>query len=107
MLLMMLGYTLSRQVSGVNCLCEVQLPANSSMAVSIRAKAEAEEQERAEMKRLVLQAHQQNDFDYVPVPKVKQTMLSSSGHPVQTGSPKAGNRQRSGPQPRAPRGRGG
>ena len=74
------------------------------MAVSIRAKAEAEEQERAEMKRLVLQAHQQNDFDYVPVLKVKQNMLSSGGQPIQAGSPKAGNRGRTGPQSRAPRG---
>ncbi|KAL0026394.1 hypothetical protein WJX79_005678 [Trebouxia sp. C0005] len=48
----------------------VQLPVNSSVAVNMRAKAEAEEQERAEMKRLVLQSHQQDSFDYVPIPKV-------------------------------------
>ena len=65
---------------------DLQLPANSNMALSIRAKAEAEEQERAEMKRLVLQAHQQDEFDYVPVTKIKQTHL---GPPAQSGSPKA------------------
>ena len=54
----------------------------------MRAKAEAEEQERAEMKRLVLQAHQQDSFDYVPIPKIKQTMLSTGGPQGQSGSPK-------------------
>ncbi len=56
----------------------------------MRAKAEAEEQERAEMKRLVLQAHQQDSFDYVPIPKVKQTLLSMGGPQGQSGSPKTG-----------------
>ena len=67
---------------------DLQLPANSNMALSIRAKAEAEEQERAEMKRLVLQAHQQDEFDYVPVTKIKQTHLGLGGPPAQSGSPK-------------------
>ena len=60
------------------------------MALSVRAKAEAEEQERAEMKRLVLQAHQQDSFDYVPIAKIKQTVLSTGGPQGQSGSPKAG-----------------
>jgi len=68
----------------------VQLPVNSSVAVNMRAKAEAEEQERAEMKRLVLQSHQQDSFDYVPIPKVKQTILSMGGPQGHSGSPKAG-----------------
>ena len=80
----------------------------------MRAKAEAEEQERAEMKRLVLQAHQQDSFDYVPIAKVKQTMLSMGGPHGQSGSPKAGAKSGSrgasssgfkGSRP-APRGRG-
>ncbi|KAA6426413.1 MAG: hypothetical protein FRX49_03524 [Trebouxia sp. A1-2] len=68
----------------------VQLPVNSSVAVNMRAKAEAEEQERAEMKRLVLQSHQQDSFDYVPIPKVKQTILSMGGPQGHSGSPRAG-----------------
>ncbi|KAL3151997.1 hypothetical protein ABBQ32_001118 [Trebouxia sp. C0010 RCD-2024] len=67
----------------------VQLPVNSSVAVNLRAKAEAEELERAEMKRLVLQAHQQDSFDYVPLPKVKQTLLGIGGPQGQAGSPRA------------------
>lgn len=67
-------------------LLNMQLPANSNMALSIRAKAEAEEQERAEMKRLVLQAQQQEQFDYVPIPRIKQTLLGQGGPPVQSGS---------------------
>ena len=70
----------------------VQLPVNSSVAVNMRAKAEAEEQERAEMKRLVLQAHQQDSFDYVPLHKVKQTLLSTGGPQGQSGSPKAAHK---------------
>ena len=70
----------------------MQLPVNSSVAVSLRAKAEAEEQERAEMKRLVLQAHQQDSFDYVPLPKVKQTLLNTGGPQGLSGSPKAAPR---------------
>ena len=70
----------------------MQLPVNSSMAVNLRAKAEAEEQERAEMKRLVLQAHQQDSFDYVPLPKVKQTLLNTGGPQSLSGSPKAASR---------------
>ena len=67
----------------------MQLPVNSSVVLNMRAKAEAEEQERAEMKRLVLQAHQQDSFDYVPIAKIKQTMLSTGGPQGQSGSPKA------------------
>lgn len=74
------------------CCLIVQLPVNSNVAINMRAKAEAEEQERAEMKRLVLQAHQQDSFDYVPLPKVKQTMLSTGGPQGQSGSPRAAPR---------------
>lgn len=70
----------------------MQLPVNSSVAVNLRAKAEAEELERAEMKRLVLQAHQQDSFDYVPLPKVRQTLLGLGGPQGQSGSPKAASR---------------
>ena len=70
----------------------MQLPVNSSMAVNLRAKAEAEELERAEMKRLVLQAHQQDSFDYVPLPKVKQTLLYTGSPQGLSGSPKAASR---------------
>lgn len=70
----------------------MQLPVNSSMAVNLRAKAEAEELERAEMKRLVLQAHQQDSFDYVPLPKVKQTLLNTGSPQGLSGSPKAASR---------------
>lgn len=70
----------------------MQLPVNSSVAVNLRAKAEAEELERAEMKRLVLQAHQQDSFDYVPLPKVKQTLLGIGGPQGQSGSPRTASR---------------
>ena len=72
----------------------MQLPANSNMALSIRAKAEAEEQERATMKRLVLQAHHQEEFDYVPVTRIKQTVLGLGGPPTQSGSPRAARSHR-------------
>ena len=83
-----------------------QLPGDSSVAVNVRAKAEAEEQERAEMKRLVLQAHQQDSFNYVPITKIKQTVLSTGGPQGQSGSPKAGNKpgSRSGTGPSSLRG---
>ena len=74
------------------------------MALSIRAKAEAEEHERAEMKRLVLQAHHQEDFDYVPVTRIKQTALGLGGPPTQSGSPRAARPQRGHANTRAPRG---
>ena len=84
----------------------LQLPGDSSVAVNMRAKAEAEEQERAEMKRLVLQAHQQDSFDYVPIAKIKQTVLSTGGPQGQSGSPRAGARSgsRSGTAPSGLRG---
>lgn len=82
---------------------DMQLPANSNMALSIRGKAEAEEQERATMKRLVLQAHHQEEFDYVPVTRIKQTVLGLGG-PTQSGSPRAARSCRGHANTRASRG---
>ena len=65
-------------------MCSAQLPAESAAARLLQAQHEAEERERAQIKRLVLKANQQQERKRPsdePLPVLQQSMLPVGGPP--------------------------